>query len=71
MSQRTIPHKCPKCGGTTYNCGLLRRRCNNEKCRFFYTGVAMDYYRINDGGFGYDIALIEDGVILHDYEVKN
>ncbi len=68
MSQRKIPHKCPKCGGKTYNCGLLRRHCEDTKCCYFYTGVAIDYHEIH--GSGMEIALIENGKVIYDYEVR-
>ena len=56
-TRRTVPKKCPKCNGGTYQCSKLTRKCNDMKCGYFYTGIAMKYYEIKS--CGYDIHLIE------------
>lgn len=65
MSRRTIPRKCPKCNGPTYITDTLTRRCEDGNCAFFFTGIAVHFYKLM--GMDYNVSLFEDGKLVHSY----
>jgi len=62
--KRTVPRKCPECNGKTYICDTLTRKC--EDCGYFYTGMAIHFYKVI--GWGYNVALFEDGKLVNSYK---